>query len=86
MQVGSDEVVQFIAQKALEVIEGSGSSPMAQARPSTEALCAREVPVRAGRSQSGRSADRYPSIYILCPSPSVCTCTSCVITPLAAAV
>ncbi len=62
MQVGSDEVVQFIAQKALEVIEGSGSSPMAQAQPSTEALCAREAPVRAGRSQAGRSAARYPSI------------------------
>ena len=82
MQVGSDEVVQFIAQKALEVIEGSGSSPMAQAQPSTEALCAREVPVRAGRSQAGRSADRYPLVHILSPDPSGCPCT-CISTPSA---
>lgn len=59
MQVGSDEVVQFIAQKALEVIEASSSSPMPQPQPSTEALCAREVPVSAGRSQAGRVLERY---------------------------
>ena len=44
-QVGSDTVVQFIAQTALDIIEGSSKGPLAQQQPSTEALCAREAPV-----------------------------------------
>ena len=58
VQVGSDEVVQFIAQKALEVIDGSSSAPPAQAQPSTEALCAREVPVSAARPEAAPNSGR----------------------------
>ena len=45
MQVGSDAVVQFIAQTALDIIENSSKGPLAQQQPSTEALCAREAPM-----------------------------------------
>ena len=75
LQVGSDEVVRFIAQKALEVIEGSSSSPLAQPQPqpSTEALCAREVPVSAGRAQADRLLERY---LLFIPVSSLIRCKS----------
>ena len=44
-QVGSDAVVQFIAQTALDTIVNSSKGPLAQLQPSTEALCARDAPV-----------------------------------------
>ena len=43
MQVGSDAMVQFIAQTALNIIANSAEGPLAQQQPSTEALCAREA-------------------------------------------
>ena len=55
-QVGSDAVVQFIAQTALDAIESSSKGPLAQPQPSTEALCAREAPASQSSPNRLRSS------------------------------
>ena len=51
-------MVQFIAEKALDIIGSSSRGPMAQLQPSTEALCARELPAPRGGPHAASSSDR----------------------------
>lgn len=49
-------MVQFIAQTALDIIETSSKGRLAQPQPSTEALCAREVPLSQSSPQRSQSS------------------------------